>query len=141
MFWNLLTASAENSATANGNNNSWIIWVIFIGIAAVYIIMGNRRYKKQQAAAKAEQEKRLAAMKPGVKVTTIGYVCGVIAQVNGDGTFVLETGDADHKSYITFDVKAIAEIDMPEENKEEIEETATEEAPVETTEEENNDAE
>ena len=137
MFWNLLTASAENSATTSNGGGGWIIWVIFIGIAAVYLIWGNRRYKKQQAAAKEEQERRMAAMKPGVRVTTIGYVCGVIAQVNGDGTFVLETGDAEHKSYITFDVKAIAEIDMPEENKEE----TAEEVPAETAEEESKDAE
>ena len=124
MFWNLLTAS--ETATNNGGG-TWLIWIIFIGIAAIYIISGNRRYKKQQAAAKEEQEKKLAALRPGAKVTTIGYVCGVIAKVNDDETFVLETGDEENKSYITFDIKAIADIKLPEdEAAESVEENATE---------------
>ena len=60
--------------------------------------------KKRQ---KQEQEK-LAGIRVGDKVKTIGGVCGVIVAIDdAENTFTMETGSGDNVSYIKFDKGAI----------------------------------
>lgn len=82
-------------------------WVIY-GILAVLIVgffvwttISSRKRRKQE-------EEKLAALKVGDKVKTIGGVCGVVIAIDdAENTFTLETGSDSNVSYIKFDKGAI----------------------------------
>ena len=81
----------------------------------IWTTVSNKKRQKQ------EQE-RLASIKVGDKVKTIGGICGYIVELNDEeNTFVVETGTDDKKSYIKLDKQAIYQTASP------VEETATEE--------------
>ena len=125
---NLLALLAEQSSGTGaeqpkGNNTQTIImWVILIVVIVAFFVWSTISNKKRQ---KQEQEK-LASIKVGDKVKTIGGVCGYIVELNDEeNTFVVETGYGDKKSYIKFDKQAIYQTASP------VEETATEEEKAE----------
>ncbi len=116
---------------------------LWIGLGALLIFMivtNSMSNKKRRAQMEAEKEKR-NAIEPGFKVTTIGGIMGVVAEVNNEeNTFVLKTGTEENPCYIKFDKVAIYSSENPnapveEEPVEEepVEEIPAEDAPVEET--------
>lgn len=126
-LWNLLTSSSDNQ-----KEGDWMTWV-FLGVAVLLIVgmffFNGRAQKKRQQ----EIQEILDALKPGCKVKTIGYICGVVVEVNREeNTFVLETGsETAGKSYMKFDIGAIYQTDAKKEAAPA--EEVAEETPVEET--------
>lgn len=92
--------------------NEWGTWVIlgvFVVILVAMFVLSSRRNKKRQQ----EAQEMLDSVKPGVKVKTIGGVCGIVVEVNDEeNTFVLETGsETSGKCYMKFDKQAIFQSD------------------------------
>ena len=87
---------------------TYVIWGVVI-VALVGLLFWSSRSNKKR---NAEAAKLIDAVKPGNKVKTIGGICGVVTAIDWEeNTFVLETGDGEHKSYIKFDRKAIYQTD------------------------------
>ena len=124
MLFNLL-----DSSTTSSNPMSGILTIgFFAALMVVYFVFARRSQKKREE----ESKKILDAIKPGHKVKTIGGICGTVVSVSGkDNTFVLETGEGDKKSYLTFDKFAVAQTDAMD-KKEEKKEEKTEEMSSET---------
>ena len=81
--------------------------------------------EKEKKKREEEINNKLNAIKPGDKVMTIGYICGVVVEVcPEDNTFVLETGtEKSGKSYIKFDKQAVYQTDATAEPEKKTEET------------------
>ena len=137
MLWNVLSA-ASNSSSGAGTGNPWGTWLmvgILVVILVVFMIYNRRSQQKRQE----EAENTINAIKPGNKVKTIGYLCGVVVEVCDDNTLVIETGtEKSGKSYIKIDKRAVYQTDAvapnatPAKPVEEAQpEEAKEEAPVE----------
>lgn len=122
-----LLAEGENN-TGNGLGSqifSYVILGLIVVIIIVMFVFSYRRRKKQE-----QEEKDLRdSLQPGVKVKTIGGICGIVVEVDdADGTFVLETGSEEHgKSFMKFDKRAILDSDA----KREPEKTESSDNPVE----------
>jgi preprotein translocase subunit YajC len=117
---NLISLLAdENTPQPKGDSTTTIVmWIILAVVIIAFFIWTTISNKKRQ---KQEQE-RLASIKVGDKVKTIGGICGYIVELNDEeNTFVVETGTDDKKSYIKLDKQAIYQTASP------VEETATEE--------------
>ena len=98
-------------AAAKKNYSTYIM----LGVAALLLIgifaYSSYSNKKRQKKALATQ----TALEIGDKVKTIGGVCGYVVEINDEeGTFVLETGTADNKTYTKFDKAAIYQTAKPE---------------------------
>lgn len=137
MLFNLLTEAAENAGnsannTANSGWGTWLMMGILLVIIIVFMIINRNTQKKQEEETKAT----LNALKLGSKVTTIGGICGVVAELCEDGTFILETGSENTgRSYLKLLKEAIYQTDARAEKKEEVPaEEKKEEAPAEVTE-------
>jgi len=137
MLFNLLNSTATNSGAGTGttpsNPMSGFLMIGFFALLMVaYFIFARRSQKKREE----ESKKILDAIRPGHKVKTIGGICGTVVSVSGkDNTFVLETGEGDKKSYLTFDKYAVAQtdaMDKQEKKKEQKKEEKTEEMSSET---------
>ena len=91
---NLLASSASS-----------YIMVAVLGVLLVFFfVMSSRSNKKK----KKEAEAMMAKFKKGCFVKTIGGIMGKVVSINdNEGTFVLETGTDDKKSYVKFDKGAI----------------------------------
>ena len=101
MFFNLLLAEAEQPK-AQWTDYIMII-VLLVAIVGMFVWSSISNKKRQ----KKEQE-MVASLKIGDRVTTIGGICGFVAQINdAENTFVLETGLEENKSYVKFDKGAI----------------------------------
>lgn len=88
-----------------------VLGVVLIGFFVWTTITSRKRQKQEQ--------ERVAAMKVGDKVKTIGGVCGVVIDIDEDeNTFTLETGVKDKKSYVKFDKQAIYQIGSSSDNQE-----------------------
>ncbi len=129
-LFNLLTeATGDGSGTSNSNasgnqgsffsQNPWVMWTILGVILVAWIVFSYFTNKKRRAKAEAETAKR-NAIKPGFKVTTIGGIVGTVVEVDEENnTFVLQTGNDEHPSLLTFDKLAIYNsIDHDEGNEE-----------------------
>lgn len=133
MLFNLLTEAAENAGnTGNGTASSgwgtWLMMGILLVIIIVFMIINRNTQKKQEEETKAT----LNALKPGSKVTTIGGICGVVAELCEDGTFILETGSENTgRSYLKLLKEAIYQTDARAEKKEEAPAEEKQEAPAE----------
>ena len=117
---NLISLLAEeNTPQPKGDSTTTIVmWIILAVVIIAFFIWTTISNKKRQ---KQEQE-RLASIKVGDKVKTIGGICGSIVELNDEeNTFVVETGTDDKKSYIKLDKQAIYQTASP------ANETATEE--------------
>lgn len=129
-LFNLLTeATGDGSGTSNSNasgnqgsffsQNPWVMWTILGVILVAWIVFSYFTNKKRRAKAEAETAKR-NAIKPGFKVTTIGGIVGTVVEVDEENnTFVLQTGNDEHPSLLTFDKLAIYNSVDPDEGKEE----------------------
>jgi len=116
---NLISLLADETSKPQGDSTTTIImWIVLAVVIIAFFIWTTVSNKKRQ---KQEQE-RLASIKVGDKVKTIGGICGFIVELNDEeNTFVVETGTDDKKSYIKLDKQAIYQTASP------VEETATEE--------------
>lgn len=96
-------------ANDTGTWGTWVILGVFVVILIVMFFFSSRRNKKRQQ----EAQEMLDSVKPGVKVKTIGGVCGIVVEVDDEeNTFVLETGsEASGKCYMKFDKQAIFQSD------------------------------
>ena len=100
----------SNLLAESGSNWGSIVFIVLIVAAFVAMMIFNSRSNKKR---QQESQKMLDAIKPGSKVKTIGGICGVVGEVNGEeNTFVLETGtEASGKSFIKFDKQAVYQTD------------------------------
>lgn len=97
MFFNLLLAEPKAPWT-----DYIMIIVLLVAIVGMFVWSSISNKKRQ----KKEQE-MVASLKIGDRVTTIGGVCGFVAQINdSENTFVLQTG-LDGESFVKFDKAAI----------------------------------
>jgi preprotein translocase subunit YajC len=124
MFWNLLTSADPGSGDKGGNSGSLTFLFIMIAIIVLFMFWNRQSQKKREQ----EINNKLDAIKPGDKVTTIGYVCGTVVEVcPEENTLVLETGsETAGKSYIKIDRRAVYYTNAGESNA-----VATEEGPAE----------
>ena len=124
---------------ASGSDaGTWIVYGVLAVLIIAFLVWTWVSSKKRQ---KQEAEK-LASLKVGDKVKTIGGVCGVVIAIDdAENTFTLETGSGANVSYIKFDKGAIyqtapaQEAQIPSatqestaEEQKEIEKTASEKA-------------
>ena len=122
----LLEGSTETPKPDGNNTTTIVMWIILAVVIIAFFIYSTISNKKRQ---KQEQE-RLASIKVGDKVKTIGGICGYIVELNDEeNTFVVETGYGENKSYIKLDRQAIYQTASPVEEKKE--EKATEEVKTE----------
>ena len=115
---NLLLAGAEN----------WILPGILLVLCVVLFVLYYFRNKYQQNA-----ETMSNNLKKGDKVKTYSGVYGTIIEIvqTDDGKVVtIETGNDKHKSYVSYDIRAVYAINEPEKPVE----TKVEEKPVEPVE-------
>lgn len=111
---NLLLASAEN----------WILPGILLVLCVVLFVLYYFRNKKYQQNA----DQMSNSLKKGDKVKTYSGVYGTIIEIaqNDDGKIVtIETGTEKHKSYVSYDIRAVYAINETEKPVEEkVEESA-----------------
>lgn len=116
---NLLLAGAEN----------WILPGILLVLCVVLFVLYYFRNKKYQQNAETMSNN----LKKGDKVKTYSGVYGTIVEIvqTDDGKVVtIETGNDKHKSYVSYDIRAVYAINEPEKPAE----TKVEEKPVEPVE-------
>lgn len=116
---NLLLAGAEN----------WILPGILLVLCVVFFVVYYFRNKKYQQNAETMSNN----LKKGDKVKTYSGVYGTIIEIvqTDDGKVVtIETGNDKHKSYVSYDIRAVYAINEPEKPVE----TKAEEKPVEPVE-------
>ena len=116
---NLLLAGAEN----------WILPGILLVLCVVLFVLYYFRNKKYQQNAETMSNN----LKKGDKVKTYSGVYGTIIEIvqTDDGKVVtIETGNDKHKSYVSYDIRAVYAINEPEKPVE----TKVEEKPVEPVE-------
>lgn len=116
---NLLLAGAEN----------WILPGILLVLCVVLFVLYYFRNKKYQQNAETMSNN----LKKGDKVKTYSGVYGTIIEIvqTDDGKVVtIETGNNKHKSYVSYDIRAVYAINEPEKPVE----TKVEEKPVEPVE-------
>lgn len=112
---NLLLAGAEN----------WILPGILLVLCVVLFVLYYFRNKKYQQNAETMSNN----LKKGDKVKTYSGVYGTIIEIvqTDDGKVVtIETGNDKHKSYVSYDIRAVYAINEPEKPVE----TKVEEKPV-----------
>ena len=120
---NLLLAGAEN----------WILPGILLVLCVVLFVLYYFRNKKYQQNAETMSNN----LKKGDKVKTYSGVYGTIIEIvqTDDGKVVtIETGNDKHKSYVSYDIRAVYAINEPEKPAETKVETKVEEKPVEPVE-------
>lgn len=116
---NLLLAGAEN----------WVLPGILLVLCVVLFVLYYFRNKKYQQNAETMSNN----LKKGDKVKTYSGVYGTIIEIvqTDDGKVVtIETGNDKHKSYVSYDIRAVYAINEPEKPVE----TKVEEKPVEPVE-------
>lgn len=131
---NLLLAGAEN----------WILPGILLVLCVVLFVLYYFRNKKYQQNAETMSNN----LKKGDKVKTYSGVYGTIVEIvqTDDGKVVtIETGNDKHKSYVSYDIRAVYAINEPEKpvetkTEEKVEEKPAEAKAVEQKEEEKNEA-
>lgn len=117
---NLLLAGAEN----------WILPGILLVLCVVLFVLYYFRNKKYQQNAETMSNN----LKKGDKVKTYSGVYGTIVEIvqTDDGKVVtIETGNDKHKSYVSYDIRAVYAINEPEKPVETKTEEKVEEKPAE----------
>lgn len=127
MLLNLLAEAGKDGKPAI--STYIIMGVIVLAIIGLFIWQTINNKKKQK-----EAQDMMNNLQPGVKIKTIGGICGYLVEMNeAENTFILETGTEDKKCYIKFDKGAIyqtgAAANAPA--KEVVKEAKVEEKPVE----------
>ena len=113
MLFNLLLTGDTGTGTGAGTDPAAkggidIGTIIMIAVVAVLLIaffvwqhFSNKKKRK-------EAQTMMENLQPGVKIKTIGGICGYLVEMNNaENTFVLETGSGEHKCYLKFDKGAI----------------------------------
>lgn len=128
MLWYLLT-SVDSSGAGNKSSNNWPVLIIMIAIIVLFMFWNKKSQKKRED----EINNKLNAIKPGDKVMTIGYICGVVVEIcPEDNTLVLETGsETAGKSYVKVDRRAVFQTSAGTNASEVFEEPDVEEATLE----------
>lgn len=99
MLFNLL----ENADPKNQLGTYIIMGVVVLAIIGLFIWQTVANKKKQK-----EAQDMMNKLQPGVKIKTIGGICGYLVEMNeAENTFILETGTEENKCYIKFDKGAI----------------------------------
>ena len=105
MLWYLLTSVDSTGGNKSSNQSSLPFLIVMIVIVVLFMFWNKKSQKKREE----EINNKLNAIKPGDKVMTIGYICGVVVEVcPEDNTLVLETGsETAGKSYVKVDRRAV----------------------------------
>ncbi len=117
-FGNAIQAFAEDPATPAAEVEPTFLEqygiFIFLGVAVVAFFVFNIFRRKKQV---KEGQSMMETIKPGVFIMTQGGVIGKITEVivisPTEKHIVLETG-GQHKSYVTYDIRAVGMILKPE---------------------------
>ncbi|PWM70257.1 MAG: hypothetical protein DBX59_11380 [Bacillota bacterium] len=89
---------------AGNNVGTWVIYGVLAALIIGFFVWTTISSKKRRK----QEEEKLASLKIGDKVKTIGGVCGVVIAIDdAENTFTLETGSGSNVSYIKFDKGAI----------------------------------
>lgn len=125
MLWYLLTSVDSSGGGKGSNQNSWPFLIVMIVIVVLFMFWNKKSQKKREE----EINNKLNAIKPGDKVMTIGYICGVVVEVcPEDNTLVLETGsETAGKSYVKVDRRAVFQTNVGTDASEVFEESPVEE--------------
>ena len=125
MLWYLLTSVDSTGGNKSSNQSSWPFLIIMIVIVVLFMFWNKKSQKKREE----EINNKLNAIKPGDKVMTIGYICGVVVEVcPEDNTLVLETGsETAGKSYVKVDRRAVFQTNVGTDASEVFEEAPVEE--------------
>ena len=109
----------ESTGTGGGTPfgnfiSQWGIWILLAALILVFFFFTGSRRKKQMQ----EGQNMLDSIRPGVYVMTQGGVIGKVVEVKvmspTEKHVVLETGSDEHKSYITYDIRAIGIVLRPD---------------------------
>jgi len=94
--------------------SSWGIFILLGGLLLAWFFLSGSRRKKQVQ----ESQNMLNSIRPGVYVMTQGGVIGKVIEIKvispTEKHVILETGTDEHKSYITYDIRAIGFVLKPE---------------------------
>lgn len=105
MWFQLLADAAEDTTENPGTPWGTYILLIVLVIALIGMFVWSTYSNKKR---QKQMQEQLASIQPGYQIKTIGGICGTVVEVNKEeNTFVLETGTADQKSYMKFDMQAI----------------------------------
>lgn len=104
MLFNLLETTTTTPTTPKDNTMTYIIMaVIVVAIIGLFVWQSFANKKKRK-----EAQDMMNNLQPGIKIKTIGGICGYLVEVNdAENTFILETGTENNKCYIKFDKGAI----------------------------------
>ena len=134
MWFQLLADAAEDTTENPGTPWGTYILLIVLVIALIGMFVWSTYSNKKR---QKQMQEQLASIQPGYQIKTIGGICGTVVEVNKEeNTIVLETGTADQKSYMKFDMQAIYQSSAPNDGSDVYESAPAEtpaEAPAEET--------
>lgn len=103
MLFNLLETTTTPETPKDNTMTYIIMAVIVVAIIGLFVWQTFANKKKRK-----EAQEMMNNLQPGIKIKTIGGICGYLVEVNdAENTFILETGTEDNKCYIKFDKGAI----------------------------------
>ena len=104
MLFNLLADAGKDTPKQGLDTTTLIIMiVIVVAIIGLFVWQSFANKKKRK-----EAQDMMNNLQPGIKIKTIGGICGYLVEVNdAENTFILETGTENNKCYIKFDKGAI----------------------------------
>ena len=118
MLINLLE-SVVDSTNKNNVGGDWWVWLIILVPFVILLVFNYFSSKKRTEQAEAEKQRR-NAIQPGYILVTIGGIVGTVVSVNEEeGSFILQTGDEEHPTYLKLDKVAIYSWEDPNAPKEE----------------------
>lgn len=120
-----------NLLLATNDVSQWVLFGILVLVIILAPIFMSMRNKKEMAKAQEVMD----SLKQGDKILTSAGVIGTIISVDekdGYKTVTIETGDENHKGYMTLDIQAIyMNLSEPVASETEEQPVETEEQPVE----------
>ena len=118
MLINLLE-SVVDSTNKNNVGGDWWVWLIILVPFVILLVFNYFSSKKRTEQAEAEKQRR-NAIQPGYILVTIGGIVGTVVSVNEEeGSFILQTGDEEHPTFLKLDKVAIYSWEDPNAPKEE----------------------
>ncbi|MBE7089769.1 MAG: preprotein translocase subunit YajC [Clostridiales bacterium] len=103
MLFNLLETTTTPETPKDNTMTYIIMAVIVVAIIGLFVWQTFANKKKRK-----EAQEMMNNLQPGIKIKTIGGICGYLVEVNdAENTFILETGTENNKCYIKFDKGAI----------------------------------
>ena len=118
MLINLLE-SVVDSTNKNNVGGDWWVWLIILVPFVILLVFNYFSSKKRTEQAEVEKQRR-NAIQPGYILVTIGGIVGTVVSVNEEeGSFILQTGDEEHPTFLKLDKVAIYSWEDPNAPKEE----------------------